>query len=303
MKTLIAIYETEDIARRVETDLIGAGIEQSAIRVEGGVYEDDSRQGGIGGFFNWLFGNDSTRGDADVYAESLRRGDYAVIVETDDAQIDAIEDVLYSYSPVDVDSRGEYFRQSGWSAYDTQSRVMTSDEVAADRAEYTRSYSEGGMYNRDDIDSITSGQRVDQGEQARFEVVEEDMNVSKRTVDRGGVRVRSYVTERPVRADVNLREEHVTIDRHPVDRPASDADFSTFGEGEIEVREMGEEAVISKTARVVEEVVVGKEATERTETVQGTVRRKDVEIDPMADTQPNRNNTLSDSDDLNDLNR
>jgi stress response protein YsnF len=46
----------------------------------------------------------------------------------------------------------------------------------------------------------------------------------------------------------------------------------------VEVRETSEEPVIAKTARVVEEVVIGREATERTETVKDTVRREEVEV-------------------------
>jgi stress response protein YsnF len=45
------------------------------------------------------------------------------------------------------------------------------------------------------------------------------------------------------------------------------------------VTESDEEAVVSKTARVKEEVVVHKEATDRVETVRDTVRRQDVEIE------------------------
>ena len=42
--------------------------------------------------------------------------------------------------------------------------------------------------------------------------------------------------------------------------------------------ETAEEPVVSKRARVVEEVVVQKEATERTETVRGTERHTDVDV-------------------------
>ena len=53
---------------------------------------------------------------------------------------------------------------------------------------------------------------------------------------------------------------------------------ATFEERVVEVRETAEEPVVSKTAHVVEEVVVGRETTERTETVRDTVRREDVEV-------------------------
>ena len=44
--------------------------------------------------------------------------------------------------------------------------------------------------------------------------------------------------------------------------------------------ERGEEVVISKTPRVTEEVVIRKEAEERTETVKDTVRKTEVAVEP-----------------------
>jgi len=112
-------------------------------------------------------------------------------------------------------------------------------------------------------------------------VVEEELQVGKREVERGGVRVFSHMSERPVEEEVRLREERARVERRPVDRPATEADLATFKEGTIEVRERGEEAVVSKQARVIEEVVVGKESTERTETVRDSVRRTDVDVEQL----------------------
>ena len=88
------------------------------------------------------------------------------------------------------------------------------------------------------------------------------------------------LTYEPVSADVNLRDEVVRVERRPVDRVATVADF-TPGERSFEVRASGEEAVVGKTARVVEEVLVGKEASERTEAVRDTVRRTEVDVDQI----------------------
>jgi uncharacterized protein (TIGR02271 family) len=120
-----------------------------------------------------------------------------------------------------------------------------------------------------------------QGE-ARLPVVEEELQVGKRQVERGGIRVYSRVEERPVEEQVSLREEHVHVERRPVDRPASEADLTNFKEGTIELTETAEVPVVAKEARVVEEVVVGKEATEHTETIRDTVRRTDVEVEQVA---------------------
>ena len=117
--------------------------------------------------------------------------------------------------------------------------------------------------------------------EVRIPVVEEEMEVGKRTVKRGGVRARSRVTEQPVEESVQLRDERVTVERRPVDRPASAADVSALKERTVEVTETDEEAVVAKRARVVEEVAIGKEVEQRTETVRGTVRRTEVEVEQL----------------------
>ena len=77
---------------------------------------------------------------------------------------------------------------------------------------------------------------------------------------------------------VQLRNEKVVVERRPVNREATDADFSIPSNSTMEIRETSEEAVVGKTARVVEEVVVGKKVDERAETVWDKGRRKDVVI-------------------------
>ncbi len=77
---------------------------------------------------------------------------------------------------------------------------------------------------------------------------------------------------------VTLREEHVNIERRPVDRAATEADMNAFQDQTIEMTEKSEQAVVSKTARVIEEVVLSKNVTDRVETVHDTVRRTDVEV-------------------------
>ncbi|WP_447984665.1 YsnF/AvaK domain-containing protein [Nitrospira sp. Nam74] len=107
-------------------------------------------------------------------------------------------------------------------------------------------------------------------------VVEEQLAIGKRTIRRGGVRVYTSVTETPVEEAVTLREEHVEVTRRPADRAATASDL--ISENPIELTETAEEPVVSKQAKVVEEVVVNKTATERTEHIKDTVRRKDVDV-------------------------
>ncbi len=115
----------------------------------------------------------------------------------------------------------------------------------------------------------------------RMPVIEEQLRVGKRQVDKGGVRVTRRVQDRPVQKKVELREEHVEVTRRPVDRPVDPAAVGALAELNIEVIERAEVPVVIKQERVVEEVVVKKEATEHSETVREVVRRADVEVQEL----------------------
>lgn len=112
----------------------------------------------------------------------------------------------------------------------------------------------------------------------RMPVIEEQLRVGKRQVDKGGVRVTRRVQDRPVQRQVELREERVDVTRRPADRPVAPAAVGALAELNIEVVERAEVPVVIKQERVIEEVVVKKEATERSETVRDVVRRTDVEV-------------------------
>jgi uncharacterized protein (TIGR02271 family) len=88
---------------------------------------------------------------------------------------------------------------------------------------------------------------------------------------------------------VRLREEHVVVNRTPVDRPATEADFQAFKEGEIEVTESAERAVVGKEAHVVEEVSLGKEVSEREQVIHDTVRKTEVDVEQIPGTTTTTN--------------
>jgi uncharacterized protein (TIGR02271 family) len=121
-----------------------------------------------------------------------------------------------------------------------------------------------------------------EGQDMVVPIVEEQLRIGKRAVERGGVRVRSRIENVPVTEQVTLREETVQVERRAVDRAVTDADLAAMHDETIEVTETDEEAVVDKQARVVEEIVVHKDAQERTETVQDTVRRTQVDVDEVA---------------------
>lgn len=154
---------------------------------------------------------------------------------------------------------------------------QTDDAVAI----MNRYYSDADMQSSDA--SYASGSAASSGsDEATFAVAEEQLQIGKRTVQRGGVRVRSVVSEKEVEEQVSLRDETVHVERRPVNRAVSNADTDVFKEQSVEMTETDEEVMVAKEARIVEEVVVGKEVGQRTETVRDTVRRTDVEIEDLA---------------------
>ena len=116
-------------------------------------------------------------------------------------------------------------------------------------------------------------------------VIEEEMQVGKRRILRGGVRVYTRSEERPVEKDVRLTEEKVRLERRPADRPATEADMNALRDQKIEVTESAEEPVVQKQRRVVEDVVVGKERQERTETVRDKVLHTEVEVERLGSSE------------------
>jgi uncharacterized protein (TIGR02271 family) len=256
-KTIVGLFDEYREAQRAVVELVESGIPREDIGItsrdytsyEGGEvsHRDDEGVGDkISNFFSRLFGDDEEY--AGHYSEAVGRGGTVVTVDCEsDEQADRAEAILNRFGG-DVDEHGESYRRGAH---------MGADSVETNRA----GLAEGG--------------------EARIPVIEEELRVGKREVEGGGVRVRTRVVERPVEEAVRLREERVNVERRPVNRPVSEADLGAFREGSFELRERSEEAVVDKTARVVEEVAVNKEVGERTETVSDTVRRTDVEVEEV----------------------
>jgi uncharacterized protein (TIGR02271 family) len=108
-------------------------------------------------------------------------------------------------------------------------------------------------------------------------LAEEQLEVGKRLVQEGTTRIRRFVTEKPVEAQITLHEEHAQVVRRAVSDPnfIKDIDWS---DTTIEVLETAEQAVVSKSAHIAEEVILSKEGSDHVETVHDTVRRQQIEV-------------------------
>jgi len=240
---------------------------------------------------SYLRSNGVPDDDARAYAEGVRRGHTLVAVKCDDGEVDWVVDILDDDDILDLDERQEAWRSAGWSDFGSGTRDIDRATTAGAASPGLMS-GQGGM--RDDsrltAESRTMsedrtqlrGSDMGRGDEV-IPVAEEELHVGKREVSHGRVRIRSHVIERPVQEQVSLSEERVQVERRPaagsMNAGTLGNDDNLFRERTIEVEERGEEAVVSKEARVVEEVVVRKEADQRTETVSDTVRRTEVEVD------------------------
>jgi len=278
--TVVAMFETYDRALAARDVLVSAGIDRSRIEVlaRSGTAGDASfhyerNDEGIWGAIKRLFMPDD---ESHLYAEGIRRGYAMLVVRTGAGDQERIISLLESQDAVDVETHAAEWRQSGWSGVHA-GQAAWETQLGASAA--TRSASSG-------VATGTAGP----GQEEVIPVYEEQLRVGKREVGRGSVRVRSYVVEQPVQEQVHLREERVHVERRPVDRPADMVAGAgePFRERTIEVTATAEEAVVAKEARVKEEIVVGKDTEERTETVSDTVRRTEVEIDDERATAPTR---------------
>jgi uncharacterized protein (TIGR02271 family) len=157
------------------------------------------------------------------------------------------------------------------------SSEMRGITASAPSTSATDAYDEE-FYNHEHFneENIYRNRRKAEKEAASIPVIEESLQVGKREAEKGGTRLRSRIVEEEVNKDVNLRDEKVRVERRPVDRPATEGDIR---EENIEMTESTEVPVVSKTARVVEEVSLNKEVEQRNETVSDTVRKTQVDIE------------------------
>lgn len=214
-----------------------------------------------GGFFHNLFSSDdkydeNTRNN---YREAAARGTVVTVHTKDMTRAEKAADILDRFGALDANDTATKLRSKG----------VKNDDYDTDLASHREDFTYGNDYSHDD-ESI--------------KVIKEDVAVGKQTVQTGGVRVRSRIIEKPVNEEIRLREERVVVQRTPVDRKATAADMDNFKEGTVEMKETAERAVVEKNARVVEEVSIGKQASEHVEKVNETVRETEVDVEQMAGT-------------------
>lgn len=263
--TVVGLFPNNDMANDASNRLDSAGFSKedytvSNYRNEGDVdatsydYEEDAE---TTSFWDRLFGTDdsdnrrkygyagSKSNVVTVYTDSSERAEEAKRI-MDDAGAISVDDSL------DENYHGMY------------GTARTEND-----------YAKAGIADTDMRKEDLTTDRTRTGD--TIEVVKEDLNVGKKEVADGGIKVRSRIIERPVTEKVELKQERVYVKRNAVNRPVRGTE-GAFANQTIEMTQTKEVPVVQKDARVVEEISLGKDVTSRQETVQDTVRETKVDV-------------------------
>jgi stress response protein YsnF len=213
-----------------------------------------SDQLGDPGLWHRLFGRDIQQYEASVYGRSVDAGGVVLTIRVPEDEAAKATTILNAHRSVDLTKRAEK------EGLGTTATAPAMAKPAAVRPA-TTTLAAGAF----------SGEEV-------LALAEEQINVGKRLVHEGTTRIRRFVTETPVEAQVTLHEEHTRILR----RANADPNYIRnidWTDKTIEVTETAEEAVVTKSVHVTEEVVIQREGTDHVKTLHDKVRRQQVEVE------------------------
>jgi uncharacterized protein (TIGR02271 family) len=242
---VVAIYDTEAKANAAIETLKLAGYSTanvSLIRDEGEAEKAGLHEPGV---WRRLFGRDLDPNDAAVFGRSIKEGSAIVAVRATETEAPKVMSLLDSHQPLNIRDRAEAY---GLAAAASLAR------------------------------NVTTPAKLNSEEVVRL--AEEQLNVGKQMVESGHTRIRRYLVEKPVEANVTLHEEHAEVIRRAITDPAYVKDID-WSDKTIDVTETDEEAVVNKTARVTEEVVIRRQGSDHTQTVHATVRRQQIDVEQV----------------------
>jgi uncharacterized protein (TIGR02271 family) len=251
---IVTLFDTADHANAAKNNLEKAGFPTGDISMVGSAELPHGtsalREPGL---WHRLFGSDIEQHEATIYSKAVEEGGVVLTLRAPKSDVPKAMGILNQHNVVDVQDRAV---ETG-----ILSKAAALPVAAAAAAAVP-------------VKPLTTD--VSKSEVIRL--AEEQLEVGKRLVEQGTTRIRRFVTEKPVEAQVTLHEEHAEVVRRAVSEPefVKDIDWS---DRTVEVMETSEEAVVSKSAHIAEEVVIGKVGTDHVETVHDTVRRQQVEVD------------------------
>jgi uncharacterized protein (TIGR02271 family) len=264
-ETLVAAYDTNEHAMSAVNALKAGGFHPDDISVF-----NDARLAVVGksgtapkpaGLWSRLFGGDINKYEATVYGNTVNEGGTVVSVRVPEDQVAHASGILDLHRPIDIHDRAVTTGLAPVAHVESAAKAIAAKPLAADQ-------------------STAVTPKLAEIHPDTLRLAEEQLQVGKKMVQTGKTRVRRFTTERDVAQDVTLHEEHAEVLRTALSKPAELKDVD-WGDREIEVVETAEQALVSKTARVVEEVSLRTKGDEHVETIHEKLRRQQAEVEKV----------------------
>jgi uncharacterized protein (TIGR02271 family) len=262
-ETIVAVFDTAEHARAAVNALKAGGFHEDDIsifdrsRLSGGntMVSKGLKEAGL---WHRLFGGDIYKHEATVYGQTIEEGGTVLSVRVLDSEVAHATGILDLHRPIDVHDRAVTTGIAAPAYVETAEKTIAAVPLAASQA-------------------VAVTPKVAETHTDVLRLAEEQMKVGKEMVETGRTRVRRFTTEREVTEDITLHQEHAEVMRRALSEPATLTSID-WADNEIEVVESAEHALVSKTARVVEEIGLKKVGTEHVETVREKLRRQQAEV-------------------------
>ena len=243
---IVAVYDRAEKAREAARALASSGFVSSDISVlnSGSVSDKDASDGSV---WQRLFGRSVPDEETAAYRRTINSGGAVLTLRTPDREVDRAMKILNVHGPTNFEDR------SGSTLTSTRMSATAPTEIC-------------GLDGAEEV----------------LRLAEEQIDIGKQQVATGKSRIRRFLTEQPVEQQITLHEEHYEVSRREVNDPqlAKDIDWK---DRTIEVIETREQPVVTKTARIAEEVVIRRRGSDHVETIRDTVRRQQLEVERVSD--------------------
>src|SRR3984957_2378095 len=256
---IVTLFDTAQHAEAAKSNLAKAGFSTDDMSVVSAAELPKSgsalREPGL---WHRLFGSDIDQHEAEVYGKAVETGGVVLTLRAADEDVPKAMGILNQHNIVDVQERA------------VEHGLLAEHEIVEAAPAVAAAVPAKPLTTNVSQDQV-------------LRLAEEQLEVGKKLVEQGTTRIRRFVTEKPVEASVTLHEEHAQVVRRAITDPSYVQDID-WSDQTIEVLETAEQAVVSKSSHIAEEVVVGKTGSDRVETVHDTVRRQQVDVERVPST-------------------
>jgi uncharacterized protein (TIGR02271 family) len=264
-ETVVAAFDTPAHADAAVKALRTGGFADADISVF-----DDKRLAVLGGpagvkepgLWQRLFGRGVHEHEAAVFGQTVSRGGSIVSARVIDREVAHAIAILDLHHPVSVPDRAV---TAGIAKPGFVERVQQKVEATPLTPRQT----------------VGVSPKLAEAQPEVLKLAEEQLQVGKELIESGRTRVRRFVTEQDASMDVSLHEEHAEVLRRAITDPkyAGEVDWADKA---IEFIETAEHPLVSKTARIVEEVSFKRVGADHVETIRDKIRRQQAEVEHLA---------------------